>query len=103
MLWKSRKLVPLAQSSEAMEAQASSFLETNGFPNTAEYRKLFGAFVQHLPEHQDSFDPRALASMIRKARANEAAFYMMYPERKPKAEGDGPKETASEVVPETQS
>ena len=73
--------VRFAQNVAELTLQAGKFLSSNGFPNTVEYRKLFGAFIQHLPGHQDWFNPARVAAMLRKARANEAAFWMMNPDR----------------------
>jgi len=76
-----RRKVKFAQDVAGLTKQADTFLKNNGFPATPEYRKLFGAFIQHLPETQDWFDPSRVAAMMRKARANEAAFWVMNPER----------------------
>ena len=76
-----QRKVKFEQTVDKMQKQMDSFLKSNGFPVTAEYRKLFAAFVQHLPEHQDWYNPSRIAAMMRKARANEAAFWVMNPER----------------------
>lgn len=83
-LLKRSNRIPLAQTQEAFEAQATQFLIGQGFPDTIEYRKMFGAFIQHSKETEDTFDPDLLARCIRKAKAAEFAFYLMHPERKEK-------------------
>lgn len=80
----------LPQTQEAFDSLAENFLIAHGFDNTLEYKKLFAAFVQHAPEGEDSFCPKLMAKKIRKQKANEFAFYVMYPEKRPKKEADGP-------------
>ena len=79
-----KKLVKLAQTQEEFDAQASKYLLKEGFEDTQEYHQLYGAFLQHMDATTDSFDPKAMARMIRKQRANQFAFYLMYPDKRPK-------------------
>lgn len=83
---KKPKRIKFAQDQASFDAQAREFLETNGFPVDGAHEKLFGAFVQHSDEREDSFDPVSLAKAMRKQKANELAFYLMYPEKRPKEE-----------------
>lgn len=93
-----RRKVKFAQTQEGFNKQAETFLSKNGFPTSPEYKKLYAAFVQHMPEHQDTFNPTLLARIIRKAKVNELAFYMMHPDKLPKKEENGPESTPEEVV-----
>jgi hypothetical protein len=97
---KKPKLIKLAQTSKGFEEQAEAFLVTQGFPVDGDGKKLFAAFVQHLPQDNDSFDPDLLGRMMRKARANELAFYMMHPDKAPKKEQENGKEGLSETSEE---
>jgi hypothetical protein len=81
MLFNRRKL-PTTQ--EAMDALCDSFLEKNGFAVNDEMRALFGSYVQHSDERDDTFSPSALAKCIRKALANQCAFYLIHPSRRAK-------------------
>lgn len=76
------KRVTFATSQEEFDQQATDFLLSYGFEDTAEYRKLFGALVQHSGEDDNTFDPNLMARRIRKQKANEYAFYVIYPEKK---------------------
>lgn len=81
--------VKLPQTQEAFDKLTDDVLLSQGFDLTPEYRKLFAAFIQHAPEHDDTFDPKIIAKKIRKQKANELAFYVMYPEKRPvKVEDD---------------
>lgn len=100
MFHKKPKLIKIAQTAEGFEEQAEAFLVTQGFPVDQDGKKLFAAFIQHLPQDNDSFDPDLLGRMMRKARANELAFYMMHPDRAPKKEQDNGKERISEASEE---
>jgi len=93
MLKRKPKLIKIAQTAEGFEEQAESFLVSQGFPVDSDGKKLFAAFIQHLPQDNDSFDPDLLGRMMRKARANELAFYMMHPDKAPKKETNGQEET----------
>lgn len=98
---KRKKLVRIAQTLNELHLQAEEFLENEGFPITDDNKKLFAAFIQHYPQDQDTFDPHLLARMMRKAKANELAFYIMHPDKAPKEDVDGPEaisKTATEVV-----
>lgn len=99
-MFRKAKLIRLEQTQEGFNAQAESFLSEHGFGVSEESKKLFAAFVQHLPQTEDSFDPVLLAKMMRKARANELAFYLMHPERAPKKEQTDGSETTSETSTE---
>lgn len=96
------KLIKIAQTAEAFDEQATTFLTTQGFPVDNDGKKLFAAFIQHLPQDNDSFDPDLLGKMMRKARANELAFYMMHPDKAPKKDQandqEGITEASKEVV-----
>jgi hypothetical protein len=74
----------LPQTQEAMDKEADKFLLSNGFPSDFEYTRMFGMCVQGLPEKQDWYDPKLFARQIRKAVANELAFYLIKPERRSK-------------------
>lgn len=96
------KQIKIALTSKGLEQQAVEFLASQGFPTDQEGKRLFAAFIQHLPQDQDSFDPELLGRMMRKAKANELAFYMMHPEKAPTEEQTNDKEgtakTSEEVV-----
>lgn len=99
-----KKRVKLAQSMGDFEAQAVDFLQDNGFPITPEFLKLYGTLIQHSSENDDTFSPSELAKKIRKLRANEFAFYLVHPERKPKDDKEEeaqPRSVESEVAIET--
>lgn len=102
MLLRKPKLIKIAQTAEEFDQQATSFLSSQGFPVDSDGKKLFAAFIQHLPQDNDSFDPDLLGRMMRKARANELAFYVMHPDKAPKKEQEDGKEgtakTSEEVV-----
>lgn len=100
MFSKKPKLIKIAQTAEGFEEQATAFLVTQGFPVDQDGKKLFAAFIQHLPQDNDSFDPDLLGRMMRKARANELAFYMMHPDKAPKKEQSNGKEGISEASEE---
>lgn len=76
----------LPQTQEAFDQEAARFLKSQGFPNTGEFQKLFAAFIQNSSPADDTYSPRSLAKAIRKQRANEFAFYLMFPEKRPKPE-----------------
>lgn len=97
---KRNKTIKLAQTLSGLHLQAEQFLEEAGFDVTDDNKKLFAAFVQHCPPDQDSIDPDLVARMMRKAKANELAFYIMHPDKAPKEDSDGPEitETTTEVV-----
>lgn len=100
MLLRKPKLIKIALTAEGFAEQAEAFLVSQGFPVDADGKKLFAAFIQHLPQDNDSFDPELLGRMMRKARANELAFYLMHPEKAPKKEQDNGKEAVSEASKE---
>lgn len=100
MFKKKPKLIKIAQTVEGFEEQAEAFLVMQGFPVDQDGKKLFAAFIQHLPQTEDSFDPDLLGRMMRKARANELAFYMMHPDKAPKKEQENGKEGISEASEE---
>jgi hypothetical protein len=91
-----------AQTQEGFDAQVEAFLFSEGFPVTQEFKSMFSALVQHAPETQDFFYPRHVASMMRKLKVNEFAFFNMYPEKrpKPKEEKSELQEATTDVVPE---
>lgn len=95
-MFKRNKPIKLAQTLEGLHIQAEDFLESNGFPVTDANKKLFAAFIQHCPQDQDSVDPGLVARMMRKAKANELAFYIMHPDKAPK--DDDESETISETT-----
>lgn len=100
MFNKKPKLIKIDLTSEGFEKQAEDFLVEQGFPVDQDGKKLFAAFIQHLPQDQDSFDPNLLGKMMRKARANELAFYLMHPDKAPKKEQANGKEGISEASKE---
>lgn len=100
MFNKKPKRIKIAQTAEGFEEQAEAFLVTQGFPVDQDGKKLFAAFIQHLPQDHDDFDPDLLGRMMRKARANELAFYMMHPDKAPKKEQENGKEGISEASKE---
>lgn len=78
--------VSVGTSQEEFDAQAVTFLETNGFPLTEEYKGLFAMFIQHSADDDDTFDPDRIARCIRKAKAKEYAYYLIHPEKRAKPE-----------------
>lgn len=76
----------LAQTQEEFDKQASDFLIEYGFPNNQDYLAMYGSYVQMISPDQDSYNPDLLAKSIRKAVANELAFYLIKPDRRPKKE-----------------
>lgn len=98
MFNKKPKLIKIALTTEGFEEQAEAFLVSQGFPVDQDGKKLFAAFIQHLPQDNDSFDPDLLGKMMRKAKANELAFYMMHPDKAPKKEQENGKEGISEAT-----
>ena len=92
------KQIKIAQTLEGLSAQAESFLTSQGFEVSNDNKKLFAAFIQHTPQDQDSFDPDLLARMMRKAKANELAFYIMHPDKAPKKEQQDESETTTEAT-----
>lgn len=98
---KRNKQIKLAQTLEGLHLQAEQFLEDAGFGVTDNNKKLFAAFIQHYPQDQDTIDPDLVARMMRKAKANELAFYMMHPDKAPKEDKDESEtisKTTTEVV-----
>src|ERR1700687_1093365 len=81
-----RPQVKLAQTQEEFDAQADAFLAENGFPLDADHRALFGSFIQHSDDSEDSFDPTLMRKRIRKAIATRLAFYLIKPDQRPKPE-----------------
>jgi hypothetical protein len=79
----SRK-VKLAQSQSEFDAQISAFLVENGFPDAPAYQRAAASMIQMLPDQQDFFYPKKLAAQMRRAKANELAFYLIYPDKRPK-------------------
>lgn len=75
MFSRKKKTTRLATDVESMQAQADDFLVSQGFPVNKKYRQVFGTFVQHLPNNEDEFCPEDIAKAIRRAEANEAAYY----------------------------
>jgi hypothetical protein len=92
------KQIKIAQTLEGFASQAESFLSSQGFEVSEDNKKLFAAFIQHTPQDQDSFDPDLLARMMRKAKANELAFYLMHPDKAPKKEQQDDAETTTEAT-----
>ena len=87
-----KRKIKLAQTDEAFQAQAEKFLIDNGFEVNDNFKALFGSFVQMLSQHEDEFDPEFVAKSIRKAIANEFAFYLIHPNKRPVK--DEPKEVS---------
>lgn len=85
-----RRKLPTSQ--EGMDALCDAFLAKNGFEVNDEMRALFGSYVQHSDERDDTFSPKALAKCIRKALANQCAFYLIHPSRRAKAPEAEPKD-----------
>lgn len=81
-MFQRRVKLPITQ--EGMDALADSFLADNGFEVNDEMRALFGSYVQHSDEREDTISPKALAKCIRKALASQCAFYLIHPSRRPK-------------------
>lgn len=75
--------IMLAQTIEAFNAQSEKFLELAGFPVDARHKFYLGQLIQQLPEHQDYYDTEIMAASIRRAIANEFAYYLIRPERQP--------------------
>jgi hypothetical protein len=73
------KKVKLGTSYEALKAQRDQFLIDHGFEGEDAAKTLFPQIIQHLPQTQDWYDPEEMAASIRKALANEAAYYLMKP------------------------
>jgi hypothetical protein len=80
--------VKLAQTQEDFDAQVSSFLLENGFPDDQGHRATFAQSIQMLPADQDFFHTEKMARQIRKAKAGEYAFYVMYPNKRPQKDID---------------
>lgn len=95
-LCRKPKSIILAQSQEEFDKQADQFLLEAGFPVDDEHRMLYGQFIQHSNENEDSFEPEAMAKRIRKARATMFAFYLIQPSRRPKPSSDENPSTVSE-------
>jgi len=100
MTLRRTKKVKLAQTLEGLNSQADNFLKSQGFESTETNKKLFAAFIQHMPQDQDSFDPNLVGRMMRKAKANELAFYIMHPDKAPKSEQQDGSETIQKVTAE---
>lgn len=96
------KRIKLAQSMPEFEEQALNFLQDNGFPVDPDHLAMYGAFVSHSDQMEDSIDPVELAKAIRKSRANQLAFYLIHPDKKPKEETKAAV-AANEHADETQS
>lgn len=97
--------VSLETTVDGLRTQRDSFLKENGFEGDTRCASLFCQMIQALPQDQDWFDADIMASSIRKALANSAAFYLMYPERLVKdlaeqAEYEARQKADSEVVQE---
>ena len=82
MLFKPRR-IKLAQNQNDFDAQARSFLESSGIEVTEFTLSLFAASVQHGPQDEDDFEPKATAKRIRKAIASQLAYYLIHPEKRP--------------------
>lgn len=80
----------LAQSYPALKQQANDFLTSHDFPADAEHRAMFGQFVQHGGDFDDTINTRQLAKGMRKARAKMLAFYLIKPDRAPDAAQESP-------------
>lgn len=96
MIWSRKE--KLATSYEELKAQAEVFLVNNGFPLDDLHIRLFAQHVQAIPQEYDFFEPKRVAMSMRKAKANEAAFYVLYPERLPKE----PNETEQQEIQRTE-
>jgi|SRR6478736_5265420 len=78
-----KKKVSIATSYEEMQIQVEEFLNQNDLPFDDLHVRMFAHMIQNLPQDQDWFDPKQMAASLRKARANEAAFYLIYPDKRP--------------------
>lgn len=80
-----KKRTPLPQTQSEMDQLAVDYLIDNGFEVTPDMLAMFGSFVSHSDQTDDTFDPILLKKMIRKQIANGLAFYLVKPERRPEA------------------
>jgi len=74
-----RKKTKLATNYDDLLAQREVFLEKEGLEPNEVNRHLFAVMIQHLPEDQDWIDFTLLGRRVRKALANEAAYYLLHP------------------------
>lgn len=89
---------------EELSVVRDAFLEKAGLMVDLDTQRLFAVMVQHLPPDQDWFDPKVMASTIRKALINEAAYFLMkpeaYEEHKKGKTSEAKQEAAADVVQE---
>lgn len=90
------KTITLAQTQEAFDAQVDAFLVSEGFELTQENRAMFAAAIQHSDSNEDSFDPKAIGKMMRKAVATRLAFYVIHPKHRPTEVAPSDTEATSE-------
>jgi len=91
-----RKIV-LAQTQEEFDKQAEDFLIRNSFPNNDHYKRMYGQFIQMLPESRDWFYEKDLVLALKMSKAKHLAFFLIEPGRRPKKE-EAPSE--QEATPE---
>jgi hypothetical protein len=104
MLFKPKRL-PLPQTQSDMDQLAVDFLQDNGFEVTPDMLAMFGSFISHSDQMEDTYNPILLRKMIRKQIANGLAFYLVKPERRPEAkkvEEAAAPVTTSELADETE-
>lgn len=81
-----RQKIKLPTTQEGMDLLVDSFLSGNNFPVDEEHRALFGMFIQQSDANEDFFEPKLLASQMRKALSIRCAFYLIHPSKRPKKE-----------------
>ncbi len=77
-----RKRVPLPQTLDGMDSFIKSFLDDNSFPNNQAYIGMVAMFIQKSGDADDTINTVELAKRVRRQVANEAAFYVIYPEKR---------------------
>jgi hypothetical protein len=90
------KTITLAQTQEAFDAQVDEFLVSEGFEVNQENRAMFAAAIQHSDSNEDSFNPKAIGKMMRKAVATRLAFYVIHPSKRPQPVAPSEPEATSE-------
>lgn len=97
-----QRKVKLPQSQAEFDLLIEAFLVSNGFPNNRAYQNAVASMIQHLPNDQDYFYPKTMAAQMRRAKAGELAFYLIYPDKRPKEASEDVPTTTSPVVPQAQ-
>lgn len=68
---------PLPQGMTEFKAYAESIIKLYEFPHEDGYVNMIATMIQHVPSHIDQVPKRHFKKLMRKAVANEVAFYVI--------------------------